>query len=782
MKALFFIAAQNLKNKKGDAATLFILVTLAAILLYTSLSVLWGMDVVLDTVYEEAHTADFLFFSGTGAEKVKDILNAQEEVVEYEASDSILVPDGEYRKGQDDEKNQYQFLISRIEEKRIGKLLGAETAESDRQDILLPYYMKAAEDFSIGDPCYITIAGEEYTFRVSGFVEDPFFATPMNISVYSVYIDSGFMDELLERDPAIKGMEGVMHKVRLKDGADSFAFENRISSILTKEVPFDSLTLGLNWKTMKGGVAIVSKISMAIILVFSLLLILVSLIIIHFSIRNYIERNLQNIGILQAAGYTAGQLTVTVLMEMGTITAFAVIAGILAGIAGNGVVGSFQGLMLGLEWELVFSPKAAVCTAAAIPGIVLGVSLVSGGVYRRLSVLESLRGGIPTHNFKKNYFGFDQSRLSIPLTLAGKNIMNEKAKNTFILCIVVLLSFSACSGFELYENFAANTDNLLAMIGIELGDLLIEGGEPEHIKKELENWKEVEMVLDYDQCTIRLESREDETSVTCDIWGQPELLENEMVVRGRLPMYGNEIMLTTSIAESLKVDTGDVIYVTGRGERMDYVVSGIDQKINNMGLKAMMTQEGAARLNGQSQIATLYVHTRDGVTFDEISTKIQDVFPDISLVDSERQISNSLSATVTAMTAICVFFVMITIFVVALVEVLLVKARVIRERRNLGLMKAAGFTTGQLTGQTMMLNLPVIALGAVLGAFLCIFLMEPLTVLCFSFCGIKKCALTMNLSWMAVTVAGILLVAAATAFAAAFRIRKIEPVKLLTED
>ena len=76
MKALFFIAKQNMKKKKGDVVVLFFLVTLAALLLYTSLSVFMGMNTILDDAYNKAHSADFFFMSTVDGEKVAKVLKA----------------------------------------------------------------------------------------------------------------------------------------------------------------------------------------------------------------------------------------------------------------------------------------------------------------------------------------------------------------------------------------------------------------------------------------------------------------------------------------------------------------------------------------------------------------------------------------------------------------------------------------------------------------------------------------------------------------------------------
>lgn len=438
--------------------------------------------------------------------------------------------------------------------------------------------------------------------------------------------------------------------------------------------------------------------------------------------------------------------------------------------------------MLGLSWGQIFNPSAAVITAIVIPGMVLIVSFISSGIYKKFAVLESLRGGIRTHNYKKNYFGFDKNSLPVSLVLAGKNLMFEKAKNISIFSIVMLLAFSAGVGFGLYENFVLSTDNLLRMVGTEAGNLYMSGDNLDEMGKEMEEWEEINSILYYHYCTLKIESKEEETSVGCDIWKNPDLMHNEMLIEGRLPKYDNEIVLTASIAKRLQVDTGDTVYVTGQGERLSYVVCGIDQKIQNMGLKTLLNSEGAKRLNGSCPTSFIYIYTKGEIPFEEISEKIKSNFGEVDIHNSQKEIDDIMNGVTLAMSAICLLFVAITVFVVAMVEVLLIKSKMIRERQNLGLNKALGFTTGQLIRQTIMMNLPVITVGAAAGAIMSIFLMEPLIVGCLSFCGIKECILNINPVWILGTILGIIIIAVITSFLSAVKIRKIEPVKMLTEE
>ncbi len=66
MQGLFYITKNSMKKKKGDFIVLFALISLGAMLLYTSISVFLGMGMVQDLAYEKAHTADFLYMTNGG--------------------------------------------------------------------------------------------------------------------------------------------------------------------------------------------------------------------------------------------------------------------------------------------------------------------------------------------------------------------------------------------------------------------------------------------------------------------------------------------------------------------------------------------------------------------------------------------------------------------------------------------------------------------------------------------------------------------------------------------
>lgn len=781
MYSLFFIAKNNLRKKKNDVIVLLLLIALAAFLFYNSVLVLNGINRVLDTAYEKAHTADMILITDAEEEeKIEEIFLSRKEVSEYEKTQCLYM-ETDYRKNLSEEKSSYAFYIGAIEDERTISILPDIEKDSITSDaILLPYYLKSS--YHLGDCFYMTAGDKEYSFQVAGFVEDPMFATPFNITVYSVYVTRACMEEMIKNTPSLKDQGGIckQYKVRLQAGKSTSEFEEEITAVLTKEIP-GMKGLTVNWQVMKNAARMLPYIIMGIIFVFSLLLVIVALIIVRFSIHNFIELNLKNVGILQASGYTVCQLKAVSTMEMGMLALFGIFIGTILGVIGSRQIGNLVGMTLGISWNQKFSLLTALETAGIVFFIVILAAFLSSSMYGKVAVLDALRRGIHTHNFKKNYFPLEKSSMPISIVLSGKNILGEKIKNISIFFMISILSLTTCIGFALYGNFATDAERLLDLLGMESGNIAVYGEELKEAGKEINRFKEVEKVLYHDQINITLTALEKEKTVVCDVWEEPELLQHETIVRGSLPKYDNEIVITTGLAKELDIDIGDVVYVEGEQEKLDYIVSGIDQGIQYMGLKACMNMEGMKRLNGYEAVSELVIYTEAGTAFEDIQDEILESFPKLEITDRESMVAETIAGATGGIAAICIVFVIITFLVVIMVEVLLIHARIIKEQKHYGINKALGYTTIQLMLQSMMTNIPVVALGAATGAVLSLFLLNPIVLFCFSF-GIEQSTMKMNPLWPIVTVVGIVFVAVAASFLSSVKIRNIEPVKLLMEE
>lgn len=784
MYRLIFIAKNNLKKKKSDVAVLFFLTMLAALLLYVSISVLTHTRDVIQTAYEKYNSADFLMASGCEeVEKITAVFEEQPEVVELEKSEGIYLLSLSYYKGNESaDDKEMTFLIQPMDESRkMSRIPEVENLQKD--SILLPYHMKAGSGYEVGDTIHLEIGETKQDYTVCGFVEDIMFSTPLNIDIFQCYVMEEEYQKLLEEGTADAG-QMTIYRMQLKEGTDTADFEERIASILNKEIPelAQYKNLLLNSDAMIGGDGMLSNISMSIILVFSFLLIMIALIIVRFSMKNFIKGNLKNIGILMASGYTSRQLIKVSLLEMTGIAFFGTLAALLAGSFLSKPIGELEASFIGLSWNQPFDVRTAFLVLAIVCMVTMFVTYSSSRVYGKISVLDALRGGITTHNFRKSHLPLENCPLPESLALGCKSVLSEKAKHITILGIVTILSLASCIGFALYQNFGSNTDGLYELIGLELGDAIIQDEEVDEIKEEIQDWEMVSKVNSYGNDKITLYVDDEKTTITCDFWDNPENVDNIFMVEGRLPKYDNEIVVSVTISKELGIEVGDVIYVEGKQEKLDYIVCGFDQKMSEMGRRTQMTMEGGKRLNGECATMQIYAYLEDGYSFEAFEEKLSALYPNANIMNSKESSENITATLGTGMFLICLVFVAMTVLIVSLVVTLLVKTKMISEWKQYGVYKALGFTTKQLIVQTMMSNLPVITIGAVLGSILSIYLLNPLVTTCLSFCGIFKSDLSIQPVWLILSIVIIIIVATIVSFLCAFKVRKLKPIEMLSVE
>ena len=134
------------------------------------------------------------------------------------------------------------------------------------------------------------------------------------------------------------------------------------------------------------------------------------------------------------------------------------------------------------------------------------------------------------------------------------------------------------------------------------------------------------------------------------------------------------------------------------------------------------------------------------------------------------------------MASIMIIIMLVTALIVALAEALLIRTRITKEWRNLGVNKALGFTSNQLISQVMLSNIPAILIGIVLGLILVTFFGGKVMLLMFTIFGFRKVAFSLSpVAYISVVIV-IVGVAMLVSWTNGSRIKKLEPVKMITEE
>ncbi|MBR5416498.1 MAG: ABC transporter permease, partial [Clostridiales bacterium] len=344
---------------------------------------------------------------------------------------------------------------------------------------------------------------------------------------------------------------------------------------------------------------------------------------------------------------------------------------------------------------------------------------------------------------------------------------------------------STLQGFTIYQNFALEQESLLKLVGFEAADVQCTCVENPEIVDLLNEDPRVERTLLMRSVSnVEVRSAEKTTALGIDAYNDVDALQYEFVLEGRVPQNENEIVLTIVNSKKLDAKVGDVVNVINpqTGEAIPYTVCGIDQKINNMGNKALLSDAGIKRLDPEHKYVDCMIFLKDGVSVKDFQREWSKLYPKEAFILVDDLIGSTIDTLVSAMSAICFIFVALTCFVVILTEILLTRSQIIRERSELGVSKAIGYTSGELIRRMIMSTLPVVVIGVLAGFVLQITLNDKMMGIGLSSFGIEKSNLSTNPLWFLLTLVIIVTCAVVTSWLNSRSISKLEPVRILKEE
>ncbi len=789
-----FIAKNNIKKQKKDMITFLLMTLIASFLIFISLSFLFGTSNVLDTVYKEINGADLLMLMAddkVGEAKLEEILTGNEYVKEFEQLDILPLSNTKFRHKGDKAWTDYPMYFESYDQERTIQKISMDTKTLRGNDVVLPARMSL--EFKKGDYMEVKKGDNVYELKVAGFAEDTFFCSPLNMGVYLMYVSDRVYQQL-SFDNMMTDYEIKLYSIKYTDevfkkhleeaGLDEDIYNEYMDWYLrySAEHPGFSgvLSNAVPYAMLRTSAMILPMIFIAIVLLFATIIFAVALVITHFSIKNFIMTNMKNTAIMEASGYTVKEMVLILLIQLLTVVFIGSLLGAALGMLSVSKLGIVILATLGLSWNQPVNAVFAVAVMVFMCVTVALMTLVIGRDYHKTTVLDALRGGINTHNFKKNLFSFEKTALPVAFVIALKETFGKFRSQLGIVFIAFVLTVATMIGFGMRDSF---TDEiyLMGMAGYAAADADVYGDDAmaQNIRSmgmvesmNGESWESVS----YTSGKVRKEQ-----IINCKAL-KIETTSGLQMVEGRLPLHNNEVVFATNAADRMKISVGDTVTAKCGLEEDNYIVTGICQTLNNMGMMTFMTFDGLEKLTGEPDGHSWLVKLKAGYTLEDFKEALAKTYPDVEVYDFMAEVRASIGTVMMGVQVVAVLIAFLTIIIVAFVEALVVRTQITRSWRDLGVSKALGYTSGQLITQVMFSNIPALLIGTVLGLISSGFLSSKVVVLLLSICGFRKMDFTiLPESYILATII-IIGVAMGTAAFAGRRIRKLEPVKMITEE
>lgn len=777
------LARANIRKAKGQTVAIVALVLLSSIMMNLWLMLSTDYKKNFDRSLDELNDGHVNIVSLSDAEDFRDFLSDElsgdNEVTGFTSTDAYFA--NVLFDYNENELATSAVMLKKSEalSRAVGKFEITEDS-GNTSGIYLPMLYGTGNNYSVGDTFKTEIGGEKYEYTVCGFFNSPMLGSHNCGGMLSFLFTEDKFEEFSEEFIAYPA---TYTSVRLKDKADGENFSAKLKDKISEE--FTAVSTLANYYQMVNTARYTSQtICAGIFSAMAFLVLLIGAVVIASNVANYIQENMKNLGALKALGYTSGQIVSSIIVQFASVSVIAAAVGAALSYLIFPAVSDMMIAQTGIPYEVKFLPIPFICTVILILAIVAAAVYLSANKIRKIEPIMALRQGIATHSFKKNHLPLDKTSLPVNFALAVKTMLSSLKQNVTVCITMLVISLMLVFCTLAVRNVVVDVQLFIDIIAGESADSAIQVNyeREEDFLSELESDSRVAKYYLYTNADVQHAGG---VSLHGYITDDCSKLNNQTVfVEGRYPQYGNEAAIAIKYARENGIKTGDEITLKAGNKSEKYIVSGFTQNANDLGKDCMLTREGYEKIGELSGNATYYLNLTEGEDIDKFNSEISDEFGgDIPSTINVRNVLASMSGVyVSLMTVLVIGIIIISCAVIIFVMYLLVRTMLNGKKRDYGILKALGFTTGQLVVQTALSFMPSVIISTVVGIIISMQIINPIMALFLSGIGFVKGTFIIPVSYNIIAGIGLIVFAFCAACLLSRRVKKITPHELLTGE
>lgn len=699
----------NLKKSRGQFISFGIVMLITAIILNSSLVLLFQTSEAYDELFDKLNTANISVTIPQGA----DYDGIENDILKLEGAADIQSHEAIFASAALQDFNNSEFTMNTFfyrlsDERELTCHEVTQTIEtSDKMSVYIPLYLYSLGGYKTGEIIRYIIDKTEYKFTIKGVVSEMQYGN-YGAGYIGLYLsDSAY--EALENDENFTKVSEYL--IKTDEGADIAAVKNSVSRLFKdKSVPTLSL---LDSETAKGSRTMTSSIIVLFLAVFALIVLVVSIFLSRFKVKNTIDEEINEMGVLKGIGYTSNMLVFSQVIPYVLVCGIGLAVGVALSYLIIPVIAYMLAVQSGFSYEPQFDILAALITVVTILLVVFVFILTAAGKIKKLEPINAIRGIDPLKPAGKNHFPLDTSSGAIGMNLILKQTCESPGRNIILFAVMfVLMILLAFTGVLLF-NVNVRPQNFLTTLSEELPDIKVQAESEKAdeliLALEKENVKAVKygvVMAEYTEGNIPV--------IVCENFSE---LENDISYEGRNPENADEIAIGSEFAGDYAV--GDKFTLSFDSEDYEFTVTGFIQSVNSNGLISEITDEGYARMSDNA-FETFNLYLDDGADISAFVKKLENDYDELTAnVNNAAKDTESMQMLYSSLiTIVAVILFIITVFIVMLILYVILHSMLTSMKTDFGIYKAMGFTSGQLMMRTVGSITPVVLGGALASALL----------------------------------------------------------------
>ncbi len=713
MRSILKLLSANLRHKKGAFTGIVILMAIATLTYAVTLSNNRNLEQVVDESFSEHQIGDWVLqLEASPSQEIMDVLGSHPEITSVHEEQFIRI-DAPVLAGGEESLDLTVLRCGRDSEKLFNE---ARDGLADYQPLsagetYLSYKLSRIKGFEIGNEIRIRMhSGYDEAFTVRGYYQDVADSTVGTALLCQSDYDriNGKCDGMYDSDRLI--FSGTELHIHVRAGTDMKALEKTLK---TECSLFQNAFAVSTKEELRYNVMLIASTGTRLVAVYTLLIVMIVMIVIGSTINTAVETEYVNLGVLKAVGFGRGHLRGVWALQYALALLLGSVIGLLAAIP---VTSALGGLFTNLS-NILTSNRVAFGRCALAAFLILLVCMVyvffATAKVGRISPVRAISGG-----HSEIYF---DSRLQMPIRKRGLHffVALRQFTSRFRSCMssvltAALLVFFLCTVMILAGGISP--DLFMTPTGDIEMNLLSGTLTAEHVPELEEICKRYDPEAEILLWTGRYAYAEDE-KILLEVYNTESLFTNPL--EGRLPAYDNEITVTEMFAKKTGKRIGDTVTVQMGNKEADFIITGLIQSIMSIGSSGVLeiTDEGGRRL-GVEAMDLGYVRLSDQSQKTALTNALNDEMsgylsarefePGAYMADMIRTVDLVMNLIIAAVYGVSIVF-------AAVVVIMNCRSVFLRERTDLGIFRALGFTVNALRLQFALRFLLIAAVGSAVG-------------------------------------------------------------------
>lgn len=698
------ILKKDLKRKKTMNVILLIFVILSAMFVSSSVNNILTVTTALDSYFEKAGMTDYFIATREfeGATPTNELLDGIESIEDYKTENIIYGnPENFFYNGEQLPDNKNTTIVMPFEDAAINYFDENDNIINDMEDgtVIVTSKLLKSNNLEVGDIVTIEIEGISQDFKIAKGCKDAFLGSNL-MGMSRFIITENDYRKFAENEAIQNNFSGKLCYITT---SDIQAVEQAAADINSIIFMSDKAMIKMSY--------VMDMIIAAIILILSLCLIIIAFVVLRFTIAFTLSEEYHEIGVMKAIGIKNFKIRCIYLIKYFSLSIVGAFIGFLLSVPFADMLLSSVSDSMVLENENSFAVNI-LCSITVVMVILLFCFGCTRKV-KKFTPVDAIRSGTTGERFKKKgILRLSKSPLK-PFAFMAFNDVLSSPKRYGIITLALTVSLSLILVLSNTIN-TLRSNELITSFGMAYCDVCYTNNDKtmdcfnsEGKEKAQSEIEEMEKLLAAkgmpSDCWIEVLfkmniSFKDKNIRSISSYGVNSTADMYEYFEGTAPQNKNEVAITDMNSEKLGATIGDTIKIGVDGNEQEYIVTALYHSMNNMGEGVRFHQDVDIDFKYASGFFAYQIKFTDNPNDAEIKERIETIkeIYNTDNVGTAGDYVEEMTAVAGTLSSVRILTISLMIIIIALVTVLIERSFITKEKGEIAILKAMGFTNSSV--------------------------------------------------------------------------------------